>query len=112
MGGEQTTAAIKAKRDRARRKAATPLDVVALIEQGRQDRADFASVARIEAHVKGRVALLARQGKVWERARILADLADWLASEREVLARARQIRGGVTISRESIAGLFDAAPAK
>ncbi len=98
MTVQPSPAAIRARAARERRKAATPSDVLALIERGRQERAeldkraaDTASFARLLVQIEGRWATIKAAANVATRARLLATLADFLADEdrQDLMARAR-----------------------
>ena len=99
MTAEISPAAIKGACDRVRRRSATPLDVRALIEQGRQDRADLSGVDRIGRHIAEQMLAYSRARRPWARAKILGDLADWIAAERDLLERAATIRSGARMRR-------------
>ncbi len=92
MTAEPSAAAIKAARDRARRAASTPVDVQAMLVQGRQMKAQIAARARDEtALLKVETAALVRLKTIKRtvspqvRARMLGELADWLVKQQSAL---------------------------
>ncbi len=108
MTVQPSPAAIRARAARERRKAATPPDVHALIERGRQERAelerqarDVAALGRLLSEIDARWARIKSAASVVTRARMLGDLADFLADEdrQELLNRTRSIGPVVRVPR-------------
>lgn len=99
MTAQPSRAALKARRDRERRQAATPPDVRALIERGREERAELAAqakaasaISRIEAVAAARLAAIGKARKPETRARLLGELADYIAARRDLIDRATEWR--------------------
>ena len=84
--------AIRAKLWRERRKDGVPPDLKAILQRGREERAELekhnralCNLGRLEAAAAARLIKIQRTNNPWVRARMLGELADWIIERRTVL---------------------------
>ena len=76
----------------ALRRAQTPTEIVALLQQGRDDRAAIAAAERIQRRAGDLMLAASMKANPWDRARALGELADWIVTVRADLERAATVR--------------------